>query len=101
MSGGEEENSDEREGSPEVAILEQRQDIGCGHGESGNNSEYGGCNRDDLHPVDRARDLGLWNGGGELARDPGVDLFGGLRTVKCQLVRLDESLVIAYPDVKS
>lgn len=83
VSGGEEQDGDQREGSPEVAVLEEGQNVGIGNGDDSDSSEDSGGDGDDLHPVDRTRDLGLGNIAGELAGDPAVDLFGGLGTTTC------------------
>lgn len=82
MAGGKEEDSDQGEGCPEVAVLEEGNDVGRGDSDDSDTSKDGGGNGDDLDPVDRARDLGLGDVGGELAGDPGVDLLGGLRAVR-------------------
>ena len=86
MARGEEEDGDEREGGPEVAVLQERQHVGRRDGDDADAAEDGGGDGENLHPVDGARDLGLVDVGGELAGDPGVDLFGGLGAVECQLV---------------
>lgn len=83
MSGGEEQDGDQGERGPEVAVLEERKNVGRGDGESGDTSEDGGGDRDDLDPVDGARDLGLRDVGGELAGDPGVNLLSSLRAMRC------------------
>jgi hypothetical protein len=81
VAGGKKKDGDQRESSPEVAVLQEREDVGRGDGERGDTSEDGGSDGDDLDPVDGARDLGLGDVGGELAGDPGVDLLSSLRTV--------------------
>lgn len=48
VARGKEEDSNQREGSPEVAVLEERQNVGSGDGNSGDTSKYGGGDRDDL-----------------------------------------------------
>ena len=86
MSGREEEDGDQGEGSPKVAVLEEGKDVGRGNGESSDTSKDGRGDGDDLNPVDGARDLGLGNVGGELTGDPSVDLLSGLGAVRCQCV---------------
>ena len=83
VSRGEEQDGDQGERGPEVAVLEERENVGRGDGESGDTSEDGGGDGDDLDPVDGARDLGLRDVSGELAGDPGVNLLSSLRAVRC------------------
>lgn len=81
MAAGEEEDGDQAEGGPEVAVLEHGDDIGRRDGNEGDCTQDGGGHGDDLDPVDRADDGRLGDVGGELTRDEGVDRFGGLGTV--------------------
>lgn len=83
VAGGEEKDSDERESSPEVTVLQEREDVGRGHSDNGDTTEHGGGDGDDLYPVDGAGDLRLGDVGWELAGHPGVDLLSGLGAGSC------------------
>lgn len=79
MSAGEEQHGDQAECSPQVAVLEHRRDIWPGDRDKRDATEHEDGHGADLDPVDGAGDGGLGSIGGDLARDPVVDLFGGLR----------------------
>ena len=80
VSAGEKEDGDEADGSPDVAALDDGQDIGPG--------DKAGCQAarqyhrgdDPLHPVDRPLDGGMGTVG-QMAGDPCMDLFGALGTI--------------------
>jgi hypothetical protein len=75
VSAREEQNSDQADGSPEVAVLNDRQKVRRGDGKEGEDTNDGGCHGDDLHVVDRA--LNGWvRRVGEMAAEPCVDGFG-------------------------
>jgi hypothetical protein len=74
VATGEEKDSDQTEGGPEVAALEDGEDVGGSDGESGDGSEDGYGGGDDLDVVD-------WTGEGrsrarDMASEPGVDGLG-------------------------
>ena len=79
VSAGEQEHSDQAESGPQIAVLDDRHDVWCSNGEEGDESEEGCRNCDDLYIIDGSDDGGLRQVGGELASNPCVDLFGGLR----------------------
>lgn len=83
VSAGEKENGNQAEGSPEVTVLKDRSDVGGRHDNEGDDAEDGGGDRHHLHIVDGSVDGGSGEVGGELAGNPGVDLFGGLWAVFC------------------
>lgn len=83
VAGGEEKDSDERESSPEVTVLQEREDVGRGHSDNGDTTKHGGGHGDDLYPVDGAGDLRLGDVGWELAGHPGMDLLGSLGAGSC------------------
>lgn len=56
VATGEEEDSDQADGGPEVAALEDGEDIGGSDGEGGDRSENGYGGGDDLDVVDGTRD---------------------------------------------
>ena len=58
VATGEEQDSNQTDGSPEIAALEDGKDIGSSNGESGDRSEDGYSGGDDLDVVDRAGDGG-------------------------------------------
>lgn len=75
VAAGEEEDGDQADGGPEVAALEDGEDVGSSNGESGDGSEDGYSGGDDLDVVDRA-------GEGrsracDMASEPGVDGLSG------------------------
>ena len=75
VSAREEENSNQAESSPEIAVLKDGNDIRCGDGKERDDTKDGGCDGHNLHVVDWAAYSGLRSIGGDLAGDPGVD-FG-------------------------
>jgi hypothetical protein len=75
VSAREEQNGDQADGSPEVAVLDDGQEVRCGDGEEGEDTDDSGCYGNDLHVVDRALDG--WVGRvGKMAAEPSVDGFG-------------------------
>ena len=64
---------------PEIAVLQDWYKVRPRDCEQRNGAEGQDGRGADLDPVDGARDGGLGGVGGDLARDPGVDLLGGLR----------------------
>jgi hypothetical protein len=82
VSAREEQNSDQADGSPEVAVLNDRQKVRRGDGKEGEDTNDGGCHGDDLHVVDRA--LNGWvRRVGEMAAEPCVDGFGLVGAGSC------------------
>jgi hypothetical protein len=74
VATGEEKDSDQAESSPEVAALEDGEDVGSSDGEGGDGSEDGYGGGDDFDVVD-------WAGEGgsracDMASEPGVDGLG-------------------------
>ena len=74
VATGEEQDSNQTDGSPEIAALEDGKDIGSSNGESGDRSEDGYGGGDDLDVVDRT-------GEGrsracDMASEPGVNGLG-------------------------
>ena len=85
VSASEEQHSDETEGSPQVAVLQDGDDVGRCNSDEGNSTEDSGRDGDDLDPVDGAGDGRFGSVGGELASDPGLDLLSRLGTGRCQI----------------
>lgn len=77
----EEENGDQANCSPEVAILDNGDDIGRSNSDECNKSKDADSYGDDLDPIDGAGDRGLGDITGDLAGNPGMDLFGRLWAV--------------------
>jgi hypothetical protein len=75
VSAREEENGDQADGGPEVAVLNDRQKVRRGDCEEGEDTDDSGCYGDDLHVVDWALD-GWVRRVGEMAAEPCVDGFG-------------------------
>lgn len=85
VSAREEQNGDQTDGSPEVAVLNDRKEIRCGDCEEGEDADDSGSHGDDLHIVDRATDWWVRRVG-EMAAKPCVDRFGLVGTVEAVLV---------------
>jgi hypothetical protein len=75
VATGEEQDSDQTDGGPEVAALEDGEDIGSSDGESSDRSENGYSGSDDLDVVDRTRNGR--SGASDMASEPGVDRLSG------------------------
>lgn len=75
MAAGEEKYGYQRDAGPEVAVLDDGEDVGVGDGSEGDGAEERGYCYDDFGVVDRAYDLGVRDLG-ELAGDKGMDCFG-------------------------
>jgi hypothetical protein len=75
VSTCEEQNGNQADGSPEVAVLDDRQKVRRGDGKEGEDTDDSGCYGDDLHVVDWALD-GWVRRVGEMAAEPCVDGFG-------------------------
>jgi hypothetical protein len=58
VSAGEEQNSDQADGSPEVAVLDDREEVGCSDSQECEDTDDGSRDSDDLHIVDGA--LNRW-----------------------------------------
>lgn len=84
MAAGEEEDGDQAESGPEVAALDDREDVRESYGTSGDGSEDGYGGGDDLDIVDGTNDRR--SGTCDMASEPGVDGFGsddtGMGSVK-------------------
>lgn len=83
VSTGEQENSDQADGSPEVPILNNRSEVWCSNGEEGDETEDGGRDGYSLDIVEWSRYRGLL-ALRECSTDPGVDRVGGLLSTFCQ-----------------
>ena len=79
VATGEEQDSNQTDGSPEIAALEDGKDIGSSNGESGDRSEDGYGSGDDLDVVDRTGDSG--SRASDMASEPGMDGLGSDDTV--------------------
>ena len=75
VSAGEKQNSDQADGSPEVAVLDDRQKVRRGDSEESEDTDDSGCHGDDLHVVNRALD-GWVRRVGKMTAEPCVDRFG-------------------------
>lgn len=84
VAAGEEQDGDEADGGPEVAALQEGEDIGASDGSEGDGTEDGGGGDDELDPVKGTDEWGCRERG-EAAGDPvvdwlcGVDAVGGVR----------------------
>lgn len=80
VARGEEQNHDDANGSPEVAVLEEGENIGAGDGGEGDETEDGDGADDELHPVEGTVEGRGW-GRGKMAREPVMDWFCAVCTV--------------------
>lgn len=76
----EEQHGNEAECRPQVAILQDRDDVGRRDGEESNGAQDTGRDGDDADPVYWADDAGV-GAVGEMAGEPGVDCVGVLGAV--------------------
>ena len=81
VSAREEQNSDQADGGPEVAVLDDGQKVRRGDCEESEDTDDSGCDSDDLHVVDRTND-GRVRRVGEVTAEPCVDGFGLVGSVK-------------------
>lgn len=75
VSAREEQDSDQADGGPEVAVLNDRQKVRSGDCEESEDTDDSGCYGDDLYVVDWALDRWVRRVG-EMAAEPCVDGFG-------------------------
>lgn len=80
VATGEEQNGNETDGGPQVAVLNDGKDVRRGSDEDGAETKDDGDARNPSHPVDRAlhRRVGSVS---KVSRQPGMDLFSRLRSV--------------------
>lgn len=79
VAASEQQHGNETDGSPEVAVLNERNHVWPSNEDSCDATQNSSSHRDDLDPVDGAGHGGLGHAIGDVARDPGVDLLGSLR----------------------
>lgn len=79
MARGEKEDGEQGDGCPEVAVLNDGEDVGGSNAEEGDDTEAERGDDGDFDIVDRA-DERRRAGVGELAGEPGVDGFGAVGT---------------------
>jgi hypothetical protein len=82
VSAGEQQDSDQADGSPEVAVLDDREEVGCCNSQEGEDTNDSSRDSDDLHIVDRTLDRWVRRVG-KMTAKPCVDRLG--------LVGADES----------
>jgi hypothetical protein len=100
VATGEEEDSDQADGGPEVAALKDGKDVGSSNSESSDRAENGYGGGDDLDVVDRTRDGG--SRASDMASEPGVDGLSGNDTRVWLARDWDRCRVSwSYPVVKS
>lgn len=75
VPGREQQDGDQGHGGPEVAVLDDGEQVRGGDGAEGDQAQDGGRGDGDLDVVDRAPEFRVWDVG-ELAGEPGVDGFG-------------------------
>lgn len=77
VAGGEKQDEDQTDAGPEIAVLDDGQDVGICDGDEGEETEQDGHGRADAAPVDRSTDARVVSRG-QLAQDPAVHALGGL-----------------------
>jgi hypothetical protein len=75
VSAGEEQNSDQADGSPEVAVLDDREQVGCSNSQEGEDTNDSSSDGDYLHIVDRTLDWWVRRIG-KMTAKPCVDRLG-------------------------
>jgi hypothetical protein len=84
VSAREEQDGDQADGGPEVAVLDDRQKVRRGNCKEGEDTDDSSCYGDNLHVVDWALD-GWVRRVGEMAAEPCVDGFGLVGTGRAVL----------------
>ena len=84
ITTGKEEDAEQAQASPEVAALDDRQENGPGFGEKTNDSQTTDNGNRPSDPVDRSFEGRMW-AIRQVARNPGMDLFGARLTVDCSI----------------
>lgn len=101
MSGREEQDGDERDPSPDVAVLDHGHDVRVGDGDEGYETEDGGCDGDKVKPVEGTFDGWVWTRG-KVSGQPAVDGFCVLGSTYVSSTMPIVSISIGtYPAVKS
>lgn len=102
VAAGEEKHHDQAEGSPQIAVLDDGQNVGGGDGDEGDEAEDSSGHGDNLDVVDGADNRRV-RALGEVARDPGVDAVGGLaaRQVISRVASVIRVQLQTYPEAKS
>lgn len=90
VAAGEEQDSDQADGGPEVAVLDDREEVRRGDGQEGEDTDNGCCDGDNLDIVDRAND-GRVRTLREMAAEPCVNGFGlvgtdAIRVLVCRSI---------------
>lgn len=81
VSTREQQDGDQADSRPEVAVRDHGPDIGGGHCKEGNDTEDGCSGDGDFDVVDGTDELGMW-AVGELAFEPGLNRIGFGDTVE-------------------
>lgn len=87
VTAGEEQDRNEADGSPDVAVLNNGQHVRRGSHQSGTGAEDDGDGGDPSRPVDGSLDGGV-RSVGEVSRDPCVDLFSFRGSSSVRLLKL-------------
>ena len=74
-------DSDEGDGGPEIAVLDDGEDVRCGDGEEGDEAEDGGSDDGDFDVVYWAHEGRVW-AVGEMTTQPGVNWVGFVGATK-------------------
>ena len=82
VTTGKQKDSDKTEGSPEVSVLQDRDNVGSRDRNKCDDTENSGGDGNDFDPVDRSDNCGFRDIGRELSCQPGMHLFGGYGSVQ-------------------
>lgn len=75
VAGGKQQDHDDADGSPEVAVLEEGENVGTSDSGSSEEAQDRDSANDQSHPVEGAVKGRCWSVG-EIATEPAVDWFG-------------------------
>lgn len=79
VAGSEEQDGNEGDGGPEVAVLDDGEDVWASNGSEGDEAEDGNGGDDQLLPIKGTLEVGGWRIG-KMAREPIMDRFGFVDT---------------------
>nr|POE93616.1 hypothetical protein CFP56_19628 [Quercus suber] len=95
VSAGEEQDKDQADRSPEIAILDDRQDVGRGDREESHTSEDRSGHHCDLDIVDRSNERWVRTTR-QVSGDPSMNWLGGYRAGICVSVHTVVSWVVSF-----
>jgi hypothetical protein len=103
VSTGEEQDKNQADGGPQVAVLDDRKDVGRSDGEEGEDTNDGGCNSNNLDIVDRTLDRWV-RGVGKVTAQPRMDRISLVGTDTTEMLVVKDKIGVrmnAHPERKS